>query len=158
LRRVFEIALGLTSVGLLAALTAGCASASGSPVSGLGKTSLAVGAVPVADEAGLYIAQDEGLFKAEGLNAKIDSIVSSELAAQDQNNGTYDVTAGSSVSDTQDQVSVYPGPGERPVEPGDRGRGLAHAAEQSGTVYPARLADHGHRRPQGRAHRRQRAE
>jgi NitT/TauT family transport system substrate-binding protein len=105
LGRAFKIAISLAGAGLLVALTAGCTSASGSPVSGLEKTSLTIGAVPVADEAGLYIAQDEGLFKAEGLNVRIDSIVSSELATQDQNNGTYDITAGNSVSYIQDQVS-----------------------------------------------------
>ena len=57
------------------------------------------------DEAGLYIAEDEGLFKAEGLTVKIDSIVSSADATKDQNDGTYDITAGNSVSYIQDQVT-----------------------------------------------------
>ena len=59
----------------------------------------------MADEAGLYIAEDQGLFTAEGLHVRIDSIVSSAVATQDQNNGTYDITAGNSVSYIQDQVS-----------------------------------------------------
>ena len=59
--------VGLTSVGLVVMLNAGCGGSSGSPkLSGLEKTTLTVGAVPVADEAGLYIAQDEGLFTAAG--------------------------------------------------------------------------------------------
>jgi NitT/TauT family transport system substrate-binding protein len=104
--RRFSRAISLTSVGLLLALGAGCSSAGGNEApSGLEKTTLTVGAVPVADEAGLYIAEDEGLFKDEGLNVKIDSIVSSAVATQDQNNGTFDVTAGNSVSYIQDQVS-----------------------------------------------------
>ena len=74
-------------------------------MSGLEKTTLTVGAVPVADEAGLYIAQDEGLFKAAGLNVKIDFIVSSADATKGQNGGTYDVTAGNSVSYIQDDVT-----------------------------------------------------
>ncbi len=87
-------------------LIVGCGSPSASPkLSGLEKTTLTVGAVPVADEAGLYIAEDEGLFKQEGLNVKIDSIVSSADATIDQNDGTYDVTAGNSVSYVQDQVT-----------------------------------------------------
>ena len=61
--------------------------------------------MPVADEAGLYIAEDEGLFKAAGLNVRIDSIVSSADATKGQNDGTYDITAGNSVSYIQDQVT-----------------------------------------------------
>ena len=87
-------------------LIAGCGGPSGPPkLSGLEKTTLTVGAVPVADEAGLYIAEDQGLFKAEGLNVKIDSIVSSADATKGQNDGTFDITAGNSVSYIQDQVT-----------------------------------------------------
>ena len=98
--------VGLTSVGLIIMLSAGCGGPSGSPkVPGLEKTTLTVGAVPVADEAGLYIAEDQGLFKAEGLNVKIDSIVSSADATKGQDNGTFDITAGNSVSYIQDQAT-----------------------------------------------------
>ena len=97
--------VGLTGVGLLVMLN-GCGGPSAPPkLSGLEKTTLTVGAVPVADEAGLYIAEDEGLFTAEGLTVKIDSIVSSADAAKGQNAGTYDITAGNSVSYIQDQVT-----------------------------------------------------
>jgi NitT/TauT family transport system substrate-binding protein len=106
MRRKFQCVICLTGAGLLVALAAGCTSASGSPPpSGLEKTNLTVGAVPVADEAGLYIAEDRNLFSAEGLKVTIDSIVSSALATTDQNNGTYDITAGNSVSYIQDQVT-----------------------------------------------------
>jgi len=74
-------------------------------VPGLEKTDLTVGAVPVADEAGLYIAQDEGLFAAEGLHVTIDSIVSSADATEGQNDGKFDITAGNSVSYIQEQVT-----------------------------------------------------
>jgi NitT/TauT family transport system substrate-binding protein len=74
-------------------------------VSGLEKTDLTVGAVPVADEAGLYIAQDEGLFAAEGLHVTIDSIVSSADATKGQNDGKFDITAGNAVSYVQAQVT-----------------------------------------------------
>jgi NitT/TauT family transport system substrate-binding protein len=103
--RVLLRAISLTSAGLIVMLLAGCGSAGSSVPTGLEKRTLTVGAVPVADEAGLYIAEDQGLFRDEGLNVKIDSIVSSALATQDQNNGTYDITAGNSVSYIQDQVS-----------------------------------------------------
>ncbi len=39
-------------------------------MAGLEKTDLTVGAVPVADEVGLYIAQDEGLFAAEACTSR----------------------------------------------------------------------------------------
>ena len=96
----------LTGAALLALLAAGCTNASGlAPPSGLEKTNLTVGAVPVADEVGLYIAKDEHLFQDVGLNVTIDSIISSADATTGQNNGTYDITAGNSVSYIQDQVS-----------------------------------------------------
>ena len=104
--RTFRAVLSLAGAGLLVILSAGCTSASGSPAAGgLEKTDLTVGAVPVGDEAGLYIAQDQGLFTAVGLKVTIDSIISSEVATKDQNDGTYDITAGNSVSYIQDQVT-----------------------------------------------------
>jgi NitT/TauT family transport system substrate-binding protein len=106
MRREHRRVICLTSVGLLVILTAGCATASSSSKwSGLEKTNLTVGAVPVGDEAGLYVAEDQGLFAKVGLNVTIDSIVSSALATKDQNDGTYDITAGNSVSYIQDQVT-----------------------------------------------------
>ena len=104
--RAFLRVSSLTSVGLMVVFVVGCGNAGGnSAPAGLEKTTLTVGAVPVADEAGLYIAEDQGLFRDEGLDVRIDSLVSSALATQDQNNGTYDITAGNSVSYIQDQVS-----------------------------------------------------
>ena len=106
MRRQYLPAIALTSVGLLIILCAGCATASGATQwSGLEKTDLTVGAVPVGDEASLYVAKDEGLFAKVGLNVTIDSIVSSATATKEQNNGTFDITAGNSVSYIQDQVT-----------------------------------------------------
>ena len=106
MRLGFLRVVGLTSVGLIVMLNAACGGPSATvQLSGLEKTTLTVGAVPVADEAGLYIAEDEGLFKQDGLNVKIDSIVSSADATKGQNDGTYDVTAGNAVSYIQDQVT-----------------------------------------------------
>jgi NitT/TauT family transport system substrate-binding protein len=91
----------------LVAVIAGCSSADAGTAkpADLEKTTLTVGAVPVADEVGLYIAKAEGFFAAEGLNVKIDSLVSSADATKGQNDGTYDVTAGNSVSYIQDEVT-----------------------------------------------------
>jgi len=112
MRRTFLGAMSVTTVGISVLLVTGCGSAgegnpsSGMPkVSGLEKTTLTVGAVPVADEAGLYIAQEQGLFAAEGLHVTIDPILCSADAAKGQNSGKFDVTAGNAVSYVQDQVS-----------------------------------------------------
>ena len=107
MRRRFLRALSVTTVGLSIMAGAGCSSRGSGPpkVSNLEKTSLTVGAVPVADEAGLYIAQDEGLFAAEGLHVTIDSILSSADSTKGQNDGKFDITAGNAVSYVQDQVA-----------------------------------------------------
>ena len=107
MRRRFLRAFSVTTVGLSIMAGAGCGSPSSGPpkVSNLEKTNLTVGAVPVADEAGLYIAQDEGLFAAEGLHVTIDSILSSADATKGQNDGKFDITAGNAVSYVQDQVT-----------------------------------------------------
>jgi len=106
MRRRFLRAISVTTVGLSVMLGAGCGGPSGGlpKVSGLEKTNLTVGAVPVADEAGLFIAQDEGLFAAEGLHVTIDPILSSADATKGQNDGKFDITAGNAVSYVQDQV------------------------------------------------------
>ena len=113
MRLGFLRAISVTTVGLSVMLGAGCSGPSSSTLTssnlpkmpGLEKTNLTVGAVPVADEAGLYIAQDEGLFAAEGLHVTIDPILSSADATKGQNDGKFDITAGNAVSYVQDQVT-----------------------------------------------------
>lgn len=87
-------------IGLISLVTAGCTggSVSHGQAGGLEKTSIVIGAVPAADTAGLYIAQQEGLFAAEGLHVEIVPIVSAELAIGKQLAGTFDVTLGNYVS------------------------------------------------------------
>jgi NitT/TauT family transport system substrate-binding protein len=110
--REFLRVISVAIAGLTVMTAAGCGSSgrdatSGTAlakVPGLEKTSLTVGAVPVADEAGLYIAQDKGLFAQEGLHVTIEPIVSSADATKGQNDGKFDITAGNSVSYIQDQV------------------------------------------------------
>src|SRR6516162_4217762 len=83
----------------IALLSGGCSTANGSvsapPVE---KHNLVVGAVPVADSAALYIAQQRGLFKAAGLNVKIETVVSGATAIKGQLAGQYDVVLGNYVS------------------------------------------------------------
>ena len=98
-RRSRSAGLAAAVVGL-AVLAGGCAnkSATSNPAAHLEKTSIVVGAVPAADSAGLYIAQQLGYFAAAGLHVKITPIVSAENAISAQLAGTYDVTLGNYVS------------------------------------------------------------
>src|SRR5580692_112753 len=80
-------------------LAAGCASGSGSAaLSSLSRPEepdVTVAALPTADLAGLYIAQDDGFFAKQGLHVKIEKIASSAAVIADQEQGEVDVTAGS---------------------------------------------------------------
>ena len=62
------------------------------------KTDLTVGAVPVADSAALYIAQQRHLFAAQGLHVKIVPVVSGATAISGQLAGKFDVVLGNYVS------------------------------------------------------------
>jgi NitT/TauT family transport system substrate-binding protein len=98
-RRFHRAGRAVAVIGLVA-LTAGCTSSPG-PSSQPGrpeKTSIVVGAVPAADSAGLYIAQQRGFFAAAGLHVKIVNIVSAEDAITTQISGGFDVTLGNYVS------------------------------------------------------------
>jgi NitT/TauT family transport system substrate-binding protein len=94
---------------LAAGIAAGC-SASGGPAAAPAaeKPDLTVAAVPVADDAGLYIAADQGLFKAAGLNVKIVSVAGGADALQGQKDGKYDITAGNAVSYIQAAAAGQP--------------------------------------------------
>jgi NitT/TauT family transport system substrate-binding protein len=82
-----------------ALLAAACSSGGGSAApTGLEKTNLTVAAVPALDSAGLYIAQQRGLFAAQGLHVTIVSAPSSGSDIAGQLAGTYDVTEGAYVA------------------------------------------------------------
>ncbi len=92
IRPLFRIPV---AAAVLALLATGCASANGSAApTGLEQTNLVVAAVPAADAAGLFIAEQDGLFSAEGLHVKIDLAVSSADVITNQMEGKYDVTMG----------------------------------------------------------------
>jgi NitT/TauT family transport system substrate-binding protein len=82
---------------LLAAACSGSGGGSAAPA-GLEKTNLTVAAVPALDSAGLYIAEQRGLFAAQGLHVTIvpagssTSIITGQLASK------YDVTEGAYVA------------------------------------------------------------
>ena len=87
-------------VGLSALLAVGCSAGGGSSAApgGLEKTNLRVAAVPAVDSAGLYIAQQRGLFAAEGLHVTIVPAISGKTTINSQLAGQFDVTSGNYVS------------------------------------------------------------
>jgi NitT/TauT family transport system substrate-binding protein len=66
---------------------------------------ITVEAVPTADEAGLYIAQDLGYFTQEGLTVKISPTGGGELAIPDLTSGKANLVAGNYVSFVQAQIN-----------------------------------------------------
>ena len=102
-RLLIMIALTVTAVATVAACSSG-SGASTAPAA-LKLTNLTIGAVPVTDEAGLYVAQAAGYFKAAGLSVRIDPVTSSATAIDGMNSGKYDITAGNSVSYVEAQVA-----------------------------------------------------
>ncbi len=80
-------------------LAAGCTTASGNTASGAApppeKPDITVAAIPAVDLAGLYIAQDRGLFAQQELHVTIEKIASSQAIIADQLKGQVDISAGS---------------------------------------------------------------
>jgi NitT/TauT family transport system substrate-binding protein len=101
---IAKIAYCLLAVVPVAA-AAGCSagSAAGTPAPPE-QSAITVEAVPTSDEAGLYIAYDDGLFRQEGLNVKIVPTGGGELTLPDLNDGKAQIVAGNYVSFIQFQV------------------------------------------------------
>jgi NitT/TauT family transport system substrate-binding protein len=94
-RRFFALSVAVV---VTASLAAGCSSTNGSGSSGVELHNLTVAAVPAADSAGVYIAKQDGLFAAEGLNVTIVPAISSATVINAQMAGKYAVTSGNYVS------------------------------------------------------------
>jgi NitT/TauT family transport system substrate-binding protein len=103
-RRVHGKALLVTATALALALAAGCSSGGGTGASSsIEKPNLNVAVVPAVDSAGFFVALDEGLFEAQGLNVTFNAASSSETVIADQAKGVYDITGGNYVSYIQAQ-------------------------------------------------------
>ncbi len=93
-------------------LAAGCSSGGSGGGAGLPleKTNIVVDAFPAVDSAGLYIAQTDGLFAAQGLHVTIVPTPAIPPSTQDlingQEEGKYDITAGDYVTYIEDQLGV----------------------------------------------------
>ena len=86
----------LASIVVTAAIAAlaGCSGGSGGAAGGaLEKTDITVDAFPAIDSAGLFIAEQQGLFKKQGLNVTIKLAATSQSAITGQLAGTYDITS-----------------------------------------------------------------
>jgi ABC-type nitrate/sulfonate/bicarbonate transport system substrate-binding protein len=83
---------GAALVLVLSALAAGCSAASAGPVTAPEKTSITVDVFPTIDYAGLFIAQQKGLFREQGLNVSIRFAPASRLAVTSVVNGTSDIS------------------------------------------------------------------
>jgi NitT/TauT family transport system substrate-binding protein len=87
------------AIGVAALMAAACSGGGGTAApAGLEKTDLTVAAVPALDSAGLYIAQQRGLFAAEGLHVTIVPAISSATVIAAQLAGKYDITVGAYVA------------------------------------------------------------
>jgi NitT/TauT family transport system substrate-binding protein len=85
---------GLAVAVLAAACTSSGSTSTATATAHLEKTNITVGALPVVDTAGLFLAQQNGYFKQAGLNVTITHITATPLAIPDLLKGTVDVVAG----------------------------------------------------------------
>jgi NitT/TauT family transport system substrate-binding protein len=124
MRVVNKIAFSLLAAVPVLALAA-CSS--GGSTSGMGTTGappevsrIVVDAVPTADEAGLYIAQDNGYFRQQGLTVKIVSTPGGEFGMGDLQTGKAQLVAGNYVSFILAQIAgKYAAPGTTKTVPLD---------------------------------------
>ena len=82
-------------VGVLAACSSGGGAAGGPPPE---QSTIVVDAVPTADAAGLYIAQDNGYFAQQGLTVKIGTVFGGEFGMADLQSGKAQLLEGNYVS------------------------------------------------------------
>jgi NitT/TauT family transport system substrate-binding protein len=94
--RVSLAAAGSLAVALIAAACSGSSAGTSSATTAahLEKTNIVVGALPVVDSVGLYLAEKEGFFQQAGLNVTIVPISASPLAIPTMEQGKVDIVAG----------------------------------------------------------------
>ena len=129
-------------------ISAACSSASGAIPAAAGpapeEPDITVAAIPAVDLAGLYIAQDRGLFARQGLHVTIVPMPSSQSVITEQLAGKVDISAGSYVAYLAAQAA------------GARFRilaaGLHPVARIPGRWWCTAQSRDQHRRPAGGAH------
>jgi NitT/TauT family transport system substrate-binding protein len=103
MRLFHKLVYCLAAVVPTAALAA-CSASHAAVVAPPEQPTITVEAVPTADEAGLYVAFDEGLFRQQGLNIKIVPTVGGEATLPALNSGKAQLVAGNYVSFVQFQA------------------------------------------------------
>jgi NitT/TauT family transport system substrate-binding protein len=98
-------ALSAVSVLALVLAGAGCSAGQGDQIGPLEKTKLVVDDFPSVDSAGLYIAEQKGLFKALGLDVTIVPVfTSSQQTVTDIESGKADISSGDYVTYVDDEL------------------------------------------------------
>ena len=93
--RVSVAAAGSIAVALAAAAcSSGGSTTAATAAAHLETTNIVVGALPVVDTAGMYLAQQQGYFKQEGLHVSISHIAASPDAIPEMVHGQVDIVAG----------------------------------------------------------------
>jgi NitT/TauT family transport system substrate-binding protein len=118
MRRIHKLIYSL-SIAIPVAALASCSSGGSTASVATGpppeQSTITVDAVPTADEAGLYIAQDNGYFAQQGLTVKIVPIFGGELGLPDLQDGKAQMVVGNYVSFIQAQIAGKFGlPGKTP--------------------------------------------
>jgi NitT/TauT family transport system substrate-binding protein len=86
------LAVALAATGTACSGSSDDKNSSSGSANGLEKTEITVGAMPVADDAPLQIAVQQGLFKAEGLNVKLQTIAGGVEAIPKLKSGALDIS------------------------------------------------------------------
>ena len=146
---------GLAALVGLGLLAAGCSGGGGAAApGGLEKTNLNVAAVPAVDSAGLYIAQQRGLFAAEGLHVSILPAISGKTTIDGQLAGEFDVTSGNYVSyilaNAADPQARLPGPRAGSIMEANNQDIMVPPNSRIKTVSELKQEDRGQRDPQHR--------
>jgi NitT/TauT family transport system substrate-binding protein len=98
-------ALSAVSVLALVLAGAGCSAGQGDQIGPLEKTQLVIDDFPSVDSAGLYIAEQKGLFKALGLDVTIVPVfTSSQQTVTDIESGKADISSGDYVTYVDDEL------------------------------------------------------
>lgn len=108
LTRVRRTSYGVTAALGVALLSASCTSAAAGPAA---TTHITVGALPVVDNVGLYIAADEGIFEQVGLRVTIKQVLQSTLAIPAMQEGEINIIGGAN------NVSFMQAAARDPVNP-----------------------------------------
>ena len=98
----FCLAAAIPAVTLAACSSGGSATPAGPPPE---VSSVTVNAIPTADAAGIYIAEDNGYFTQQGLNVKIVANLSGNDAIGDLQNGTAQFVQGTDIAFIQAQAA-----------------------------------------------------